>query len=54
VAIIANENHLQQEGWTDGIYRLVRNPLALSTDLLALGVLLLAPSWLALPRLIAT
>jgi protein-S-isoprenylcysteine O-methyltransferase Ste14 len=26
----------------------MRNPLALSVDLLALGVLLLAPSWLAL------
>jgi protein-S-isoprenylcysteine O-methyltransferase Ste14 len=31
-----------------GIYRFMRNPLALSVDLLALGVLLLAPSWLAL------
>jgi protein-S-isoprenylcysteine O-methyltransferase Ste14 len=34
-----------------GIYRFVRNPLALSVDLLALGVLLLAPSWLALASL---
>ena len=33
---------------THGIYRFMRNPLALSVDLLALGVLLLAPSWLAL------
>jgi protein-S-isoprenylcysteine O-methyltransferase Ste14 len=33
---------------TYGIYRFIRNPLALSADLLALGVLLLAPSWLAL------
>jgi protein-S-isoprenylcysteine O-methyltransferase Ste14 len=33
---------------TRGIYRFIRNPLALSADLLALGVLLLAPSWLAL------
>jgi protein-S-isoprenylcysteine O-methyltransferase Ste14 len=33
---------------THGIYRFARNPLALSVDLLALGVLLLAPSWLAL------
>ena len=37
---------------THGIYRFVRNPLALSADLLALGVLLLAPSWLALVSLI--
>jgi protein-S-isoprenylcysteine O-methyltransferase Ste14 len=33
---------------THGIYRFIRNPLALSVNLLALGVLLLAPSWLAL------
>ena len=33
---------------THGIYRFTRNPLALSVDLLALGVLLLVPSWLAL------
>ena len=32
---------------THGIYHFTRNPLALSVDLLALGVLLLAPSWLA-------
>ena len=37
---------------THGIYRFTRNPLALSVDLLALGVLLLAPSWLALLSLI--
>jgi protein-S-isoprenylcysteine O-methyltransferase Ste14 len=37
---------------TRGIYRFMRNPLALSVDLLALGVLLLAPSWLALSSLI--
>ena len=37
---------------THGIYRFTRNPLALSVDLLALGVLLLAPSWLALISLI--
>jgi protein-S-isoprenylcysteine O-methyltransferase Ste14 len=37
---------------TDGIYGLTRNPLALSVDLLAQGVLLLAPSWLALISLI--
>jgi protein-S-isoprenylcysteine O-methyltransferase Ste14 len=37
---------------THGIYRLTRNPLALSVDLLALGVLLLAPSWLALTGLV--
>ena len=37
---------------THGIYRLMRNPLALSVDLLALGVLLLAPSWLALTSLV--
>jgi protein-S-isoprenylcysteine O-methyltransferase Ste14 len=36
---------------THGIYRFVRNPLALSVGLLALGVLLLAPSWLALVSL---
>ena len=33
---------------TGGLYRWMRNPLALSMDLLALGILLLAPSWLAL------
>jgi protein-S-isoprenylcysteine O-methyltransferase Ste14 len=37
---------------THGVYRFIRNPLALSVDLLALGVLLLAPSWLALVSLI--
>ena len=37
---------------THGIYRFTRNPLALSVDLLALGVLLLAPSWLALISLV--
>jgi protein-S-isoprenylcysteine O-methyltransferase Ste14 len=37
---------------THGIYRFVRNPLALSVDLLALGVLLLAPSWVALASLV--
>jgi protein-S-isoprenylcysteine O-methyltransferase Ste14 len=37
---------------TYGIYRFTRNPLALSADLLALGVLLLAPSWLALISLV--
>ena len=36
---------------TRGIYRFMRNPLALSVDLLALGVLFLAPSWLALTSL---
>ena len=36
---------------THGIYRFTRNPLALSVDLFALGVLLLAPSWLALTSL---
>ena len=33
---------------THGIYRFTRNPLALSVDMLALGVLFLAPSCLAL------
>jgi protein-S-isoprenylcysteine O-methyltransferase Ste14 len=37
---------------TRGIYRFVRNPLALSVDLLALGILLVAPSWLALVSLL--
>jgi protein-S-isoprenylcysteine O-methyltransferase Ste14/glyoxylase-like metal-dependent hydrolase (beta-lactamase superfamily II) len=37
---------------THGIYRFTRNPLALSVDLLALGVLLLAPSRLALVNLV--
>lgn len=37
---------------THGIYHFVRNPLTLSVDLLALGVLLLAPSWLALLSLV--
>ena len=37
---------------TRGIYRFTRNPLALSVDLLALGVLFLAPSWLALISLV--
>ena len=35
-----------------GVYRFTRNPLALSVDLLALGVLLLVPSWLALVSLV--
>jgi protein-S-isoprenylcysteine O-methyltransferase Ste14 len=38
---------------THGIYGLTRNPLALSVDLVAVGVLLLAPSWLALASLVA-
>lgn len=42
----------QQPLVTHGIYRFIRNPLALSVDLLALGVLFLAPSWLALVSLI--
>jgi protein-S-isoprenylcysteine O-methyltransferase Ste14 len=42
----------QQSLVTHGIYRFIRNPLALSADLLALGVLLLAPSWLALVSLV--
>jgi protein-S-isoprenylcysteine O-methyltransferase Ste14 len=37
---------------TYGLYRWVRNPLALSIDLLALGILLLAPSGLALLSLV--
>ena len=37
---------------THGIYRFTRNPLALSVHLLALGVLLLAPSGLALSSLV--
>ena len=37
---------------THGIYHFVRNPLALSANLMALGVLLLAPSWLALISLV--
>lgn len=32
---------------TNGIYRWMRNPLALSVDLLSLGLLCVAPSWLA-------
>lgn len=42
----------QQSLVTHGIYRSTRNPLALSVDLLALSVLLLAPSWLALVSLV--
>jgi protein-S-isoprenylcysteine O-methyltransferase Ste14 len=42
----------QQPLTTHGIYRFIRNPLALSANLLALGVLLLAPSWLALVSLV--
>jgi protein-S-isoprenylcysteine O-methyltransferase Ste14 len=38
---------------TQGVYRFTRNPLALSVDLLSLGVLLLAPSWLALSSLVS-
>ena len=38
---------------THGIYRVMRNPLALSVDLLATGVFLLATSWLSLASLIA-
>jgi protein-S-isoprenylcysteine O-methyltransferase Ste14 len=37
---------------TDGIYGFTRNPMALSVNLLALGVLFLAPSCLALVSLI--
>ena len=37
---------------THGIYRFMRNPLALSADLLALGTLLMAPSLLALASLV--
>jgi protein-S-isoprenylcysteine O-methyltransferase Ste14 len=37
---------------THGIYRFTRNPLALSVDSLALGILLLAPSWVALASLV--
>lgn len=37
---------------TRGIYRFIRNPLALSVDCLALGILLVAPSWLALTSLV--
>jgi protein-S-isoprenylcysteine O-methyltransferase Ste14 len=37
---------------TCGIYRFIRNPLALSVDCLALGILLVAPSWLALTSLV--
>lgn len=36
---------------TDGIYGIIRNPMALSVDLLALGVLFIAPSYLALVSL---
>ena len=39
---------------TYGLYRWIRNPLALSIDLLALGILLLAPSWLALLTFVLT
>lgn len=39
---------------TRGLYRSIRNPLALSIDLLALGILLLAPSWLALLAFVLT
>ena len=37
---------------TRGIYRWVRNPLALAVDLVSLGVFLLAPSWLTLLSLV--
>lgn len=37
---------------THGIYGIVRNPMALSVDVLALGVLFLAPSCLALVTLV--
>jgi len=37
---------------TDGVYGIIRNPMALSVDLLALGVLFIAPSWLALASLV--
>jgi protein-S-isoprenylcysteine O-methyltransferase Ste14 len=37
---------------TQGIYGIIRNPMALSVDLLALGVLFLAPSCLALVVLV--
>lgn len=39
---------------TYGLYRWIRNPVALSIDLLTLGILLLAPSWLALLAFILT
>jgi protein-S-isoprenylcysteine O-methyltransferase Ste14 len=39
---------------SDGIYGIIRNPMALSVDLLALGVLFLAPSCLALVSLVLT
>jgi protein-S-isoprenylcysteine O-methyltransferase Ste14 len=39
---------------THGLYRWIRNPLALSIDLLALGILLLAPSWPALLAFVLT
>jgi protein-S-isoprenylcysteine O-methyltransferase Ste14 len=42
----------QQPLMTHGIYLFIRNPLALSADLMALSVLLLAPSWLALISLV--
>jgi protein-S-isoprenylcysteine O-methyltransferase Ste14 len=37
---------------TDGIYGIIRNPMALSVDLFALGVLFIAPSYLALASLV--
>jgi protein-S-isoprenylcysteine O-methyltransferase Ste14 len=37
---------------TDGVYGVIRNPMALSVDLLALGILFLAPSCLALLNLV--
>jgi len=37
---------------TDGVYGIIRNPMALSVDLVALGVLFVAPSCLALLSLV--
>ena len=39
---------------TYGLYRYIRNPLVLSIYLLALGTLLLAPSWMAVAGLIGS
>ena len=39
---------------TYGLYHWIRNPVALSIDLLTLGILLLAPSWLALLTFVLT
>lgn len=40
--------HSKQPLVTRGVYRVMRNPMALSVDLLALGMLLLSPGWVAL------